>query len=914
MKEDENHHTRLESIFFEVLEMDPKDRDFFMARLHEEDSSLADEVDSLLDAHGRSGPLDIMAQESAHQPPRGADDEIGAAFGPYQVRALLGRGGMGVVYRAVRADGEFHQEVALKVLPADLLSRSTHERFLAEREILARLAHPNVARLFHGGVDEKGRPYFAMELVEGKSIVEYCDDKRMSVRDRIGLFVIICEAVQHAHQNLVVHRDLKPGNILVTDDGRPKLLDFGIAKMLSPSAAFATETQVGTRVLTPAYAAPEQLRGAPANTASDIYQLGILLFELLAGVHPFPERRGPAKDPLEWERSSLDPSRPSHAVTATDPDTLAVRADVRATTHDSLRRGLRGDLDAIVLKALRHDPTDRYASALGLAEDLQRYLDHRPVRARRDSLTYRTQRFVRRNRSALAVSAAAVVGLLAFTLGIARESQRTALERDRAEAVSNFMTELFESADPYAVNRSGISVQDVLDEGTERLRADRSITPEVRASLFLAIGEAYSGLAMTEAALDVVNEGLTLLELHGSGTDPNLVRATAQAGSILSQLGRFDEARPLLHRADSLMSVAGISPSTQASVSTSLGGAWLRIGEPERAATYHAAAADFYLGPGEDAANAAGSLADLATVQRDLGNPDSSEVLLRRSLRIREETWGPDHLWVTNTQVTLADLLVAHDRLPEADSLFRQVLAVRATGLGENHPGLVAPWIGLAEVAAARGQTSRADSLFQRAIAAQRAQSGPMHFGVGRTLNTRAIFLQRTGRTHEAETDFRAAVSIFADEYGADHPYTAVVRVNLAWAAAVNGNVDAAGDQYDRALPVLTEQNPDDPGVYGYYTDYGIVLCVRANPEGEQHLRTAAEALARLGPGSDRDLRARNALGSCLMGLGRTSEAVPILESVLVDTESRADDPYRAFAQARLEELRAIDPGSGRDR
>lgn len=908
------HWAEVEAAFLQALELEPAERSDFLRSLRGRDTSVAREVESLLAAHDRRGLVDALAAERRAESPGVWEDHPGTRIGPYEVDAVLGRGGMGVVYRAHRADGQFQQEVALKVLPADLLHRRSHERFLAEREILARLSHPNVARLLDGGVDRRGRPYFAMELVEGRTLLAHCDEERLGLDARVRLFLTVCEAVQHAHGHLVVHRDLKPGNILVTSSGTPKLLDFGIGKILEAGGGFTAETQVGFRLLTPAYAAPEQLRGAPANTASDIYQLGILLFELLSGAHPFPERRGAGSDPLAWEESALAPTRPSVAATSADPQTVSTRARARGSTGEALGRGLRGDLDAIVLKALRPDPAHRYTSATGLADDLRRFLEHRPVRARRDSRSYRARLFVRRNRSALAVSAAGLVGILAFTAGIAREGRRTALERDRARAVSDFMTELFETADPFRVNRAEMAVRDVLDDGLERLRADTTTDARVRASLLLAIAESYDGLGLADGATDAALEGLALLREADDVPPDELALATANAGYLLTVAGRFDEATPLLWSADSLRATAAdrMTAATTAPLLRTLGTGWLRIGEPARASPYLEGAANLFLSLGDAREEAAASLGSLAVVRRDLGNPDSAEVLYRHALSLREETWGPDHLFTANSLDPLGDLLLQSGQPDEAEAILRRSLEIRAAALPPDHYLIATTQVGLAKVAAARGEWARADSLFGPALANYRSTFGPEHYSVGRLLNDRGIARQRGGRHGDAEADYRASLDILRDQYGLGHPYTAQVAVNLAWVSAVNGKVAESVALYESAVPILRELNPDDASVYGHFTDHGIILCRQGDPAGEAPLRTAVEELRRLSAGSDRDLRARNALGSCLAGLGRVSEAVPILEGVLAATGSRPEgDPYRAFAQATLAQIRSLEEGPG---
>ncbi|MGD8322708.1 MAG: serine/threonine-protein kinase, partial [Gemmatimonadota bacterium] len=417
---------RVEAVLAEALERAPERRPAFLAHACADDAELRREVEDLLAAHAETGLFDEVVRSSDTSQGSEMDHPAGTRFGPYAVEGLLGRGGMGVVYLARRVDGEFEQEVALKVLPAGLVSDRLEQRFRAERQILARLSHPNVARLLDGGVDDAGRPWFAMERVRGTSLVEFCDTEGLGLDDRLDLYLTVCDAVQHAHQNLVVHRDLKPGNILVDENGTPRLLDFGIAKLLDPDAPGpgARETQVGVRVLTPAYAAPEQLRGEPANTASDVFQLGILLYELLTGVHPFPERTtgSPTPSPPSTRAVTREATRPSAAVTTRE------EARARGLSPKLLSQRLRGDLDAIVLKALREEPERRYASAAELAEDLRRHRARRPVRARPDTWAYRTGRFLRRNTVALGAGAVVVAGVAAFTAGIAREARRTALQ------------------------------------------------------------------------------------------------------------------------------------------------------------------------------------------------------------------------------------------------------------------------------------------------------------------------------------------------------------------------------------------------------------------------------------------------------------------------------------------------------
>ncbi|MGH9162450.1 MAG: serine/threonine-protein kinase, partial [Vicinamibacteraceae bacterium] len=381
----------------------------------------------------------------------------GDRLGPYAIVKEIGHGGMGAVYLAERQDGQFEQRVALKLLEHDTTRASVVQRFEQERRILAALNHPGIARLFDGGATSDGRPYFVMEYVDGMPIDRYCDDRRLTVDQRLRLFTKVGEAVQHAHRNLVVHRDLKPSNILVTANGEVKLLDFGIAKVLDAGVAHASAAHTNTRVMTPAYASPEQLRGETVTTASDIYQLGLLLYELLTGRRPYGRYE---RTPHELERaiSETAPLPPSTAVTGGDtsrdrrtgpvadgegsfPEIASRRG---GTTPERLRRRLSGDLDTMVLMALRKEPERRYATVAQMTEDVLRHLSGLPVRARPDTLGYRTSKFVRRHARAVAGVAAAlilVVGIAGYyTTRLAVARDRARLEAEKAAQVSQILT------------------------------------------------------------------------------------------------------------------------------------------------------------------------------------------------------------------------------------------------------------------------------------------------------------------------------------------------------------------------------------------------------------------------------------------------------------------------------------------
>jgi serine/threonine-protein kinase len=504
------HRARLDSILAAALDRPPGERAACLDRLCAGDLALRAEVEELLRFADQplaaldpealaAGPLwSALARDLALDPPPAA----GARVGPWRLGRVLGQGGMGTVYLAERADGEFAQTVALKLLKAGAESEELLRRFERERQILASLQHPNIARLLDGGRTADGRPYFAMEYVEGLTIDHYCDAERLGVDERLALFERVGLAVEHAHRNLVVHRDLKPSNIVVTGQGEVKLLDFGIAKILAPEGAAAeTLTRTVTRILTPQYASPEQVVGRPVTIASDVYQLGLLLFELLAGR---PAQRIPDSAPRSLLRAVCEErlARPSGAPIASEV------AALRRTTPAALARALRGDLDNIVLMALRKEPDRRYGSAAELVEDVVRHRRRLPVSARRDTLAYRGRRFLARHRAAAAAVAAA--GLAIFlALGLVGY-QRLHAERQaaRARQMEGVLGRLF----ALYLGPRPPSARSLVDQGLTLVRGELSGQPDSQARLLTLIGRSYNTLGLYDDAIAVLNEALSLRE------------------------------------------------------------------------------------------------------------------------------------------------------------------------------------------------------------------------------------------------------------------------------------------------------------------------------------------------------------------------------------------------------------------
>ncbi|HEY7504284.1 MAG TPA: protein kinase [Gemmatimonadales bacterium] len=516
---------RCEELFHAAVALPDEQRAVFLQQRCADDPDLRAEVERLLAAHTRAGDFISSPAIASSRTWSGADESwVGRLVGPYRVNREIGRGGMGAVYLAERADGQYRHRVALKVIKRGMDTEQVLARFRAERQILASLDHPNIARLLDGGSTEQGVPFFAMEYIEGEPIDAWCTGRELSVEDRLRLFLQVCGAVTYAHQNLVVHRDIKPLNILVTADGTPKLLDFGIAKVLHEGADEMTSTVTGMRLLTPEYASPEQVEGRHATTVSDVYALGVVLYELLTGRSPYRTRSRAPLDLVEAVRTT-DPERPS-AVGGTE----------------KLRRRLRGDLDTILLTALRKEPSRRYQSVEQFAGDLRRHLEGLPVRARPDTFRYRAGKFIRRNRVPVAAAALLALALLGGTAATAYQAQQARVaqavaERRFADVRKLANSLLFDYHDAIRNLRGARPVRErmvrdalgYLDVLAGESREDPSLQREL-AGAYQRIGDLQGG------------------EPSSLGDTEGAVRSYTKALGILETLIRADSGNALLHR------------------------------------------------------------------------------------------------------------------------------------------------------------------------------------------------------------------------------------------------------------------------------------------------------------------------------------------------------------------------------
>jgi len=786
----------VEDLFNSALGLEPEWRDAFIRRTTGSDRALGDEVRALLGAHARAGDaflstLDLGLAAALLE----SDDSAlhpGERVGPYVIEREVAQGGMGVVYLAKRDDGQFEQRVALKVIRDGVATAPLLRRFLRERRILARLQHPNIASLLDGGMTDDGRPFLAMEFVEGLPITEYSDGRRASVDERLQLFMDVCTAVQSAHQRLVIHRDLKPANILVSADGRVKLLDFGIAKLLDPDTdeGVATLTDAGLGALTPEYAAPEQVCGEQVTTATDVYALGVVLYELLSGHRPhrFESRKLEAVARVLREEMPCAPSvaagrtdhaRTSHAPTDTlTPERVALERD---TTPERLRRQLAGDLDAIALTALRREPNHRYGSVQALREDVRRHLARLPISARRDTLAYRTGRFLRRNRAAAAAAALALVSLVAglgATAWQAREATRqrdlALREADKAARVSAFVTELFKLADPARARGEQVTVRQTLDSARIWIERELAGQPELRSDMAHQLGEIYFRLGMYDEARRLWESAVLAGVEHYGETNETVLNMMLSLVKALENLGQGDSAESLARRS---LTIFRRLPELRdrefaaTNVLHRLGNTLRLRGRLEEAEPLLMEALEV-LPPNhvEALQRRTVILTTLGHVRRARGDATRAEALYREVLATRLTVWGKEHPEVANALVNLAGALSDQGRYAEAEARFRDGLEMRRKMQGETHPDFALDLGGFAELARRTGNLDSAAHLYARALELQRVAFPPRHFRFVTTLLGLGEILVEQGRVEEAEPLLQEAVATGTITLGAtDH-------------------------------------------------------------------------------------------------------------------------------------------------
>ncbi|HET9210595.1 MAG TPA: serine/threonine-protein kinase [Thermoanaerobaculia bacterium] len=888
----------IDRVFAEALDRPLAERQAYLDGACAGDSELREAVERLLQADEASDTfLERPASELLGLLP---EVEPGERLGPYRLLRRLGAGGMGTVYLARREDEHYQQDVALKILRSGLQGTEAVHRFLAERQILARLEHPNIARLYDGGSTPDGRPYLVMELVEGLPVDDYCDRHQLAVDQRLDLFRRICSAVQYAHQHLLVHRDLKPANILVTEEGEPKLLDFGIAKRLEPGSATKPDlTQTGSRVMTPSYASPEQVRGEAITTASDVYSLGVLLYELLSGRTPYRVERALVHE-IERAICEAEPERPSAALFRAGEPSAEEIARARNTRPLALARRLRGDLDNIALMALRKEPARRYGSASQLSRDVENHLHSLPVVARPDTLSYRTRKFVRRHR--FGVSAAALVVLLVagFIASLIVQGRRIARERDKAQYSLSFLLDTFKDADPYHTKGEHLTADEILSRGAERVSRDLSGRPDVQAALMDAIGEVERGLGRYDRAEPLLERGLALRQTTFGPDSLEAAESLKHLGQLKRERSAFAEAERLLRQSLAIERARlGDGSLETASTLNELGdllasnnGKAVEAEELHREAWKIATRVEGAVGP-----TVAESLLYLSQAKLAQGNKVAAERIAREALVVEKGVLGRRDPRFYRVQSQVADVLIQAGKYKEAEKLLRDSLSAQWGILGKRHPDVSLTLHSLAYTLHREGSWAAAEGMNRELLEMVRAQFGPAHPLIDETLINLGTDIDAQGRPAEALPYYLRALEIRRGKFPGDSAQVAQALLLAAGAYRGLKQYPRAISFSGQALEILEKVH--DPHVDFALREIGRDYLGEGSPaEAEPYLRRAL-ALRRESLGRDHpDLAtAKFTLADCLVDLGRYDEAEALLREARASLKRHAEDNQDRLGQ-----------------
>lgn len=836
---------RVEDAFDQAVKMDARARTNWLNSLAGQDATLAEQVLRLLSADSQDDErLHRPIQASLHALASDFDDPwLGRQLGAYRIIARIATGGMGAVFRAERTDAQYEQSVAIKLMGSHLIDADARARFRAERQILARMQHPYIARMFDGGELEDGGPYLVMEYVTGMPITEHCKARTLSVEQRLRLFQKVCAAVAYAHRNLIVHRDIKPGNILVDEQGDPKLLDFGIAKLLGDSPDSATVT---VQRMTPDYASPEQITGQPITTVSDVYALGVLLYEMLSGQRPFQLQ---GLRPAEMEQLVCDtaPTRPSEA----------------AATH---ARGLPRDLDAVVLKAMHRDPEQRYTSVQALSEDIHRHLNGLPVEARGQQWRYIASKFVRRH--ALAAGSAVLATLLAGAAmlyhnhSITSERDQARFEAERAQAVTAFLIDIFKQSNPDETDGATVTAREILDTGVQQLKQGLRDQPRIRAELHHSVGMVYSHLGQYDQALQQFAEVGAL----GATLNDHLLRARGLAGQgrVQFEQGQLAEAQ---------------SSHQQA----------LQVQRAHQ--------------PG-DSPQIAYVLNDLAETMFAQGDYAHADAYNREALDILERAPASSREYLSKTQHDLGVSLQIQGRFDEAEQYLRLALNNALDSFGERNSNTLAFMHALAAMLHERGHNKDAEELYLRVLVLEKDLLGEDYIDADATMTNLGRLYSDMEQFEQAEHFLRAAVAHVHRVRGPDHAYTAYDMINLANLLHQLERPQEAYDLAAHALEIYSRTVPDDhPYIASASLTYAGTLLDLGRPSlAEQAARRALDICEQALPeGHWLAASARSVLGEALFLQNQPKSAEPLLvEAYPILAQARPGDRATTNALKRL--------------
>jgi eukaryotic-like serine/threonine-protein kinase len=880
---------RIKDLLHQAMQLDPDQRARFLDDTCPPSDSCRAEVDSLLaaDEDARSSFLQGSTPMSGFELALDVGLSAGDVFeGRFRLIEPLGEGGMGQVWLAEQTV-PVRRQVALKLIKAGMYDQSVLQRFRSERQSLAMMDHPTIAKVFEAGATAQGQPYFVMEYVPGESITQYCDGRRLGIRARVELMIQACEGVQHAHQKAIVHRDLKPANILVVElDGKavPRIIDFGLAKAIAPQAPGEGDfTLLGQFVGTPGYMSPEQVdpNVKDIDTRTDVYSLGVVLYVLLCGRRPFDADTGrrPPLDELLRKLREEDPPPPSASVAGAG-DLKAAAAAARGVEPKQLAHSLRGDLDSIATKALERSRVRRYDTASELAADLKRYLTDEPVIARPAGAAYRLKKYARRHRVAVGIAAGLMLLLGAFSIlqgfelhrteqerdranlerdRASRERDRASRERDRATRITDFMTNMFRVSDPSEARGNSVTAREILDKASTEMTSGLAHDADAQSQMLYVMASTYLNLGLYARAHELAERALRARETLYGARDASTLESMAQLGWILDRQGRLPEADKLERQAlESLRELQG--PQSLLALESS---------------------------------------DHLGVIEEEQGHYAEAERLAREVMDGAGRTLGPESRLALLSANHVAQVLWDQGRYADAEQQYRRLVEVDARVLGSDHPQTLAARLNLALAIASQQRAAEAEVLYRDVLSVQERVLGPEHQYTVLTMESLAILLINAGRLAEGEKLHRRVLAIRLRTLGAEHPDTLNSQLNLADVLLKEDHV-ADADKLQRSTlavqqRVLGAQNPET-----LFSESNLAaILVREHRYGEAE-KLAAETLAvqrrALGQAHPETLTTLRVLGRAMAYDHRYAQASRLLREDIEQLNEGADQQASASA------------------
>ena len=808
---DSDQWQKIGIIFEEALKLSEPERTEFLLNACEGDSEMLSEVRSLIDAD-TNVPSVLKGQASDAiniQPRRNYEGEI---IGNYKIIKQIAEGGMGSVFLAERADGHFEQKVALKLIKPGMNSSEIIKRFQFERQILARLQHPNIARLLDGGLTEDGLPYFTMEYVEGDNIDEYCDKNNLSINERLRLFEKVCNAIQYAHQNLVIHRDLKPSNIIIKKDGTVKLLDFGIAKVFTEDDSIEQSalTRTGLFVMTPEYASPEQIRGESITTSTDIYSLGLILYQLITGEKAYEIK---TKSPLELEKiiCYTEPPKPSSAIKSLQVKDK-IKAEKISTAHktglDKLIKTLSGDLDNICLMALRKEPERRYSSAEQLQQDIENYLDGRPVFARQNTIYYRTNKFIIRHKIAV-ISAFSIfiIGAILTTfyfIQLKKERDKAQNEAQKAEQVSEFLKNIFKLSDPYEARGETITARELLDKGAQKIDKELSGQPDVKATMLSLIGGVYTNLGLFDKSEILLKKALDIRnKLNNNNMEES--KSLRDLGQLYTYKGEYSKADTLLTKALDIYKNNSLKEDNNYGwILGNLAWVYKSRGNYNKSESYYKKAIAVLKKNNSNSEELLTMMNNFALELHEEGNYEDAEKMFDETLELQKKLYGDKpHPEISTTTYNLAELLRDRGKYDEAEKMFKTSLSMDMQLSGPENPDVAYSLQGLASVYKIKGNFNEAKKLFVKVLNMRKKFLGDNHPDVAYAISNIGLLNYAEEKFDSSKKYYEKALLLHKKLNGPDHPSVAICLNKLGFINYKKENYNKAEDQIRQSMRII---------------------------------------------------------------------------------------------------------------